>query len=76
MDISPTISVGDIAVVVGMAVAATGNYFAIANKIKATDWKVEELRRGRGLILDHWPPMVRRCFGYDGQHPQRPQRPY
>ena len=63
--LDPTISVGDVVAIVGMTAAAVGNYFAIASKIKATDWKVEELRRGRGLILDHWPPMVRRCFGYD-----------
>lgn len=68
MDLKTEISVGDVAVVVGLAVTAAANYFGLQGKIKSVDYKVEELRRGRGLILEHFPPMVKRCFGYiDGK---------
>jgi hypothetical protein len=64
MNIEPTISVGDLCIFVGMCGAAVGNYFGTVNKVKEVKWMVEELRRGRGLILRDWPPMVKRCFGY------------
>jgi hypothetical protein len=59
------ISIGDLVVIIGILGSIAANYFGVLNKIRATDWKVEELRRGRGLILEHWPHAVRRCFGYD-----------
>ena len=74
MDIQPTVSLGDLVIACGMAAAAAANYFAVVNKQKATDWKVEELRRGRGLILEHWPPSVRRCFGYSNGTERQTQR--
>jgi hypothetical protein len=55
-----TISLGDI-VVVTVAVFSIGVNYA---RISTIEYKFEELRRGRGLILDHFPPMVRRCFGF------------
>lgn len=58
------ISIGDLAVIVGLVGTALGNYFTTRNMTERTDYKVEELRRGRGLILEHWPPAVQRCFGY------------
>lgn len=79
MTISPTISLGDIALIVGLLGTMVWNYFAIirrqdrlnarhdllSNRVTNLDGKVEELRRGRGLILEHWPATVRRCFGFD-----------
>jgi hypothetical protein len=55
-----TVSLGDMVVVV-VAIFSIGVNYAHINQI---DYKVEELRRGRGIILEHFPPMVRRCFGY------------
>lgn len=47
------------------------NYIAVVRRVDrigyrqdATEKAVENMQRGRGLILEHWPPMVRRCFGY------------
>ena len=66
--ISGTITWGDIAVIVGLLIGGTANFYAVKGMVSATDYKVEELRRGRGLILEHFPPMVRRCFGYGSSH--------
>ena len=63
--LSTSISIGDIAIMVGLVGTAAANYFGVVNKIKAVDYKLEELRRGRGLILEHWPHAVRRCFGFN-----------
>jgi hypothetical protein len=49
---------------IGLCLAGVGNYFGTVARVKEVDWKIEELRRGRGLILRDWPPMVKRCFGY------------
>lgn len=80
MTISPTISIGDIVLVLGLFGTMAWNYFAvirrqdrlsarhdlISQRVTNLDNRVEELRRGRGLILEHWPATVRRCFGFDG----------
>jgi hypothetical protein len=61
-------------VIGGMVLAATVNYITTVQRQKATDWKVEELRRGRGLILRDWPQRVQQCFGYiagNGRHVDR-----
>jgi hypothetical protein len=60
-----TVSVGDMVVVV-VAIFSMGVNYARINTI---EYKVEELRRGRGIILEHFPPMVRRCFGYTPTQP-------
>lgn len=79
MTISPTISLGDIALILGLAGTMIWNYVMIirrqdglnarhtllSQRVTNLDGKVEELRRGRGLILEHWPATVRRCFGFD-----------
>lgn len=68
--ISPQITVGDLAVICGMLLTAAAHYWAVFFKLKNVDTKVEELRRGRGLILgdgSDWPDAVRRCFGFGGR---------
>jgi hypothetical protein len=60
------ISLGDIVLFAGFCIGGASSYFGTLNKIKATDYKIEELRRGRGLILEHWPHTVQRCFGWRG----------
>jgi hypothetical protein len=75
MIIEPTISVGDVSVIGGLVLAATVNYITTVQRVKATDWKVEELRRGRGLILREWPQKIQQCFGYisgNGRHGDHP----
>lgn len=44
--------------------------FKQVRRIDTIEYQVEELRKGRGLIMEHFPPMVRRCFGYgaNGHH--------
>ena len=64
MSIDPQVSLGDIIVVVGFVVGGLANYFMLSSKVREVLYKVEELRRGRGLILEHWPYAVQRCFGY------------
>ena len=64
MIIDQTISVGDIFVIGGLIVGGAANYFGTVGKVKSVDYKVEELRRGRGLILKDWPYPVQRCFNY------------
>ena len=69
--IDTDLSIGDLAIVGSVLFTGTANYIAIMYKVKATDWKVEELRRGRGLILKDWPPRVQACFGWingNGKH--------
>jgi hypothetical protein len=69
------VSIGDIIVVVGMVGTVLYQYFGtvrqvdrIAERVKATDTKVEELRRGRGLIMESWPMGFQRCMGFLNGH--------
>ena len=64
MQIEDHISVGDILILIGFVGTILGNYFMLKALVREVNYKVEELRRGRGLILEHWPPSVQRCFGY------------
>ena len=64
MQVDQTISFGDIMVCVGIVAAGAANYFGTIAKINSVDYKVEELRRGRGLILKDWPYTIQRCFNY------------
>lgn len=69
-----TITIGDIAVIFGLAGTAATSYFGVIRRIDRLVGRhdnlanqVDELRHGRGLVLgptSDWPPMVRRCFGY------------
>lgn len=66
MQVSTTVSLGDLIVALISLCTLVGLYYAQRFSIAQTDYKVEELRRGRGLILEHWPHMVQRCFGWRG----------
>lgn len=66
--ISPVISIGDIVVGLGFFIGMLANYFAMKNAISVLDFKVEELRRGRGLIMREWPALVQRCMGFRNGH--------
>lgn len=67
-------TIGDIVAIAAMIGTVTFNYFSIVRRVdsiisrhSSLSTSVEDLRRGRGLILgpeSDWPPMVRRCFGY------------
>lgn len=59
-----TVSAGDLIVALVSLCSALAVFFTMKSQVIATDYKVEELRRGRGLILEHWPQSVKRCFGY------------
>lgn len=61
-----TVSLGDLIVALVSLCTLVGLYYTQRADIRQTDYKVEELRRGRGLILEHWPHMVQRCFGWRG----------
>lgn len=72
-----TVSFGDLLVLAGFGVHVMYNYFGVVRRVdrvvlrhEGLEQKFEELRRGRGLILESFPPMVRRCFGYGAQAPQ------
>lgn len=67
---SLTISLGDVLVVGGMLAHLVFFQFKQVRRIDTIEYQVEELRKGRGLIMEHFPPMVRRCFGYgaNGHH--------
>lgn len=75
-----TVSVGEIAVILGLIGTVLANYFGVIRRIdllaerhKNLDKQVDDIRHGRGLILgptSDWPNAVRRCFGYvNGQNP-------
>jgi hypothetical protein len=64
-----TVSLGDLVVCAVAIVSGAGTFFANKARVESVEYKVEELRRGRGIILEHFPPMVRRCFGYMPQTP-------
>lgn len=68
---SAQITLGDAVMVATLFASIAYNYIAVVRRVDrigyrqdATEKAVEDMRRGRGLILEHWPPMVRRCFGY------------
>lgn len=79
MTISPTISIGDIVLVLGLCGTMAWNYFTVirrqdrlaarhdllSQRVNNLDTRVDDLRRGRGLILEHWPAPFRRLFGFD-----------
>ena len=74
MFFSGQITLGDAVMVATLCISIGYNYVAVVRRVDrlglrqdALGEKIEDLRRGRGLILEHWPPMVRRCFGYSSE---------
>lgn len=73
VEFSYNVTIGDVCVIGGIVASVAWNYFGIHRKLDAlesrqtsTENRVEDLRRGRGLILGEtsdWPHAVRRCFG-------------
>lgn len=80
IEFSNHVSIGDVCVIAGVVGSVAWNYFGLHRKIdhldnrqSTTEKTLEELRRGRGLILGEtsdWPNAVRRCFGFgrNGSH--------
>ena len=72
MEFHPTLTIDSIVVVVGFAGTLAGQWFFLRADVKALRHDIENLRRGRGLIMgatSDWPDAVRRCFGFGrGQH--------
>lgn len=69
---STSISLGDVVLLMSVLGSIAYNYFAVVRRVDILEVHhqnlendFEDLRRGRGLILEHWPPMVRKCFGYN-----------
>ena len=65
------ISIGDISVIVIGLLSLAGYFFGIKYRLDALSTTVEDVRRGRGLILgpnSDWPAAVRRCFGMTIPH--------
>jgi hypothetical protein len=70
-----TFSIGEVVTILGMVAAILANYFGVIRRLDrvvvrhdALVNQVNELRHGRGLVLgsqSDWPPMVRRCFGFN-----------
>jgi hypothetical protein len=64
--ISYSVSLGDL-IVAGVAVGSViYNYAVVQKRVDSISYNYEELRRGRGIIIEggDWPDTVRRCFGY------------
>lgn len=67
MTLVTTVSIGDIILAVGMVASVVFNYAVNSFMIKQLMRDINDIRRGRGLIMgpnSDWPPQVRRCFGY------------
>lgn len=70
---SNTVTLGDILLLIGFIGSLFANYIwiirridLIASRQTATDLRVEDLRHGRGLVIQggDWPDAVKRCFGF------------
>lgn len=66
-----SITLGDVVALILLCAAMIAQYIALirrldshANRIKNTEDDIYELKRGRGLVLEHWPFRVRQCFGF------------
>lgn len=67
-----TISLGEVVQMTLLAGAIVAGYVRFVRKLDSledrterTESTLDELRKGRGLILEHWPWRVRACFGFD-----------
>lgn len=82
VEFSQNINLGEILLGAGLVGSAVWNYFTTIRRIDAleqrqdgSDSKIEDLRRGRGLILGQdsdWPDAVRRCFGFGSSNGRVP----
>lgn len=74
--INSNVSVGDIIAILLLVATIAYNYFAIirrmdrmSDRLKYTEQHFEDLRRGRGLILESWPQAMQRLMGFrNGTH--------
>lgn len=79
MNFSTQITLGDVIAIAVIAAGVVTNYYGIVRRLDgldsrqtSTEKNIEDLRRGRGLILGEagdWPLAVRRCFGFINGHP-------
>lgn len=71
--ISPQISVGDLILVAGLLANVIYNWAFINNTLVMLKKEIDDLKRGRNLIMgddSSWPLSVRRCFGMvEKRHP-------
>lgn len=71
MTLSDQVSFGDLIVAGGLVGSVIYNYSIVSTTLRALRTQVEDLRRGRGLIMGEnsdWPLAVRRCFGMVDDH--------
>lgn len=67
MEFHPTVSYDSIIVVLGFAGTFVAQWFFLRWEVKELRRDVEDVRRGRGLVMGQnsdWPDAVRRCFGF------------
>jgi hypothetical protein len=67
MNFTPSISLDSIVTLAGFAGAIFAQHLLMKSDIKQNKKDIDDLRRGRGLILgtnSDWPDAVRRCFGF------------
>lgn len=69
--ISSTISIGDIATVSLLVGTIIYNYYTIVRRVDRISERVnynekaiEDLKRGRGLIMESWPVAMQRLMGF------------
>lgn len=68
MEFHPTISYDSIIVVLGFAGTFVAQWFFLRWEVKELRRDVEDVRRGRGLVMgknSDWPDAVRKCFGFN-----------
>lgn len=73
--INTTISLGDVITLLTLVGVVIYNYYAIVRRIdrvtervKHNEQSIEDLRRGRGLILENWPQAMQRLLGFRNGH--------
>lgn len=74
--INSNVSVGDIIAIFMLLCTIAYNYYAIirrldrmTDRLKHTEQSFEDLRRGRGLIMESWPQAMQRLMGFrNGAH--------
>lgn len=68
MSFQTHVTIGDVAVLVALAGNVLYFIFGVGWRIQNTDFKVEELRRGRGLVMKDWPIGFQRVMGFINGH--------
>lgn len=73
--INTNVSIGDIIAIVLLLCTIAYNYYAIirrldrvSDRLKINESHYEDLRRGRGLILESWPQAMQRLMGFRNGH--------